>query len=269
MRARSDPSTRRLAASVLLTDPRSGSRWLFDATPDLREQVELAEGHPSTRVPPEGGGRPPLFDGVFLTHAHMGHYTGLMFFGRESYGAKGLPVYATERMGAFLRGNGPWSQLVDVGNIELRPLSPDARVALTTDIYVTPVVVPHRDEFSDTVAFIVRGPSRSLLYLPDIDKWDRWERPIEDVLATVDVALIDGTFFADGEIPGRSMKDIPHPFIAETLDRLSKFPAPVRAKVVFTHLNHTNPAADPDSAAAQRIRAAGMSVATERQVFEL
>ena len=43
-----------------------------------------------------------------------------MYFGRESLDAKAVPVYATERMTAFLRGNGPWSLLVSRNNIELR-----------------------------------------------------------------------------------------------------------------------------------------------------
>ncbi len=265
--ARRDPSKRRFASSILLADPRTGSRWLFDAGPDLREQFELAREHPSTRV--ERGERPNPFDGVFLTHAHVGHYAGLMYFGRESYSTRELPLYVSPRMKDFLAHNGPWSLLVDAQMVELRELAIDQPLQLAPDHSVTAMRVPHRDEFSDTLAFVVRGPNRTLLYLPDIDKWERWDRRLEDVLANVDVALVDGTFFADGEVAGRAMSEIPHPFVVETLDRLRASPLELRSRVVFTHLNHTNPVADPTSDAARRIREVGCRVARERDRFEL
>jgi pyrroloquinoline quinone biosynthesis protein B len=265
--ARNDPSQRRYASSILLADPRTGRRWLIDAGPDLREQFELARSHPPTRI--DVGPRPPLFDGIFLTHAHVGHYAGLMQLGREAYGAHDVPVYASARMNEFLAHNGPWSQLVDTKAIELRELAIDQTLQLADDLSITALRVPHRDEFSDTLAFVVRGPRRALLYLPDIDKWERWDLRLEDVLAGVDVALVDGTFFEDGEIPGRAMSEIPHPFIVETLERLRAAPPELRSRVVFTHLNHTNPAANPGSDSARRIRELGCSVARELDVIEL
>jgi len=263
--ARAEPRRRRLVTSILLVDPRSSRRYLFDATPDLPEQVELAAGHPPTRSAAlrPAGGRPPLFDGVFLTHAHMGHYAGLLYLGPEVYGARGLPVHASERMGAFLRENGPWSLLVETGIIELATLRPGEPVRLADDLVVTPIAVPHREELSDVLAFVIRGPRRSLLYLPDIDEWERWDRPVEELLAGVDAALVDGTFFDGGELPERDLSEIPHPFIADSIERFGALPASERAKVHFTHLNHSNPAADPASEAAARVRASGMAVATE------
>ncbi len=262
-----DPARRRLVSSLLVADARSGERFLFDATLDFVEQIERARGHPPTRDLP--GPRPPLVDGVFLTHAHMGHYAGLLHLGREAYGASGVRVYASERMGRFLTENAPWSALVASAAIELVVLRPGFAVALADGLTVTPVAVPHREEFSDTLAFVIRGPERALLFLPDIDKWERWGTPIEEVIAGVDVALLDGTFHADGEIPGRAMADIPHPFIAESLARFEALPAGERAKILFTHLNHTNPAADPSSAAARSVRAAGMGVARDGMVIGL
>jgi len=266
-RARREPRFARRVASLLIVDPRSGRRYLVDATPDLPEQVELARERSPDR--PAAGGRPPLFDGIFLTHAHLGHYAGLAQLGREAYGAAGQEVIVTQRMRAFLESNGPWSLLVSAGHVNLRDMSPDVAIPIGDGLSVTPFLVPHRDEFSDTVGFVIAGPSRRVLYIPDIDKWERWERRIEDVIRSVDVALIDGTFFEDGEIPGRSMADIPHPFIVETVQRLAGLPPAERAKIVFTHLNHTNPACDLRGAAARRIRAAGMSVAKEGDVFTL
>ncbi len=265
--ARRDPSRRRLVAALLIVDPRRQQRWLIDATPDIREQVERARTHSTERK--LEGTRPPLFEGVFLTHAHMGHYTGLMQLGREAYGARGQVVYCSERMQAFLEGNAPWDLLVRLGNVEISSFRADEPVTLAPGLTITPVAVPHRGEYTDTFGFLVRGPSRSLLYIPDIDKWERWDRPVEGLIREVDVALLDGTFFRNGEIPGRDMSEISHPFIEESLQRFAALPPEERAKVAFIHLNHTNPAVEPDGEAQRHIGAAGMSVAAEGQVFGL
>ena len=173
-----------------------------------------------------------------LTHAHIGHYTGLVQLGREALGARGVPVYATPRMAAFLRTNGPWSQLVALGNIELREIEPGSAFDLAPGLRVTALLVPHRDEFSDTVGFRIEGPSRRLLYVPDIDKWEKWERRLEDEVAAVSVALLDGSFESEAELPGRTLLEIPHPLVGETAARLSG--RPPGASVRLIHLNHTN-----------------------------
>lgn len=272
--ARAEPGQRRLVSSLLLVDPVAGTRYLFDASPDLIEQVELAKGHSPSREKRleslELSGRPPLFEGVFLTHAHMGHYTGLLHLGRESYGAKDLAVFGTQRLCDFLRANDPWSQMIDRGTLVPSQLEPEHSFPISSDITVTPLLVPHRDEYSDTVAFVIATPRASLLFLPDIDKWERWEGTrIEDILASVDYALIDGTFYADGEIPGRAMDEIPHPFIAESMARLGNLLPTERAKILFTHFNHTNPVSDEASAAAREVRAAGFGLAREGMILEL
>jgi len=256
--AREDPGRARLVTSLLLVDPRDGRRWLFDASPDIAEQVERARG---LGGPPEDApGRPALFDGVFLTHAHLGHFVGLLQLGREAYGSAPVPLIGTERMTGFLRTNGPWSLLFDGGHAEAQVLQPGETLTLADDLSVTAIQVPHRDEFSDTVAFLTRGPRRAVLYLPDIDKWEKWDRPLESVLSEVDVALLDGTFYGPAELPGRDMSRVPHPFIVETLERIAPLPREEREKVIFTHLNHSNPAADPESDAAAAVRAAGAAV---------
>jgi len=254
-----DASRRRLVASLGIVDPVSGERWLVDCTPDFPAQLhrlDLAAPVPSS----------PGLAGILLTHAHIGHYTGLMYLGREAMNAHAVPVYAMPRMDAFLRGNGPWEMLVRLGNVELRPLAAGEPVTLDARLTATPIVVPHRDEYSETVAFRIAGPVHSLLWLPDIDKWERWDAQgtrLEDVLATVDVAYLDGTFFADGEVPGRPMAEIPHPFVRETLARLAALPAAERAKVRFVHLNRSTPLVRGDAAALAEVARAGMQVARE------
>ncbi len=264
--ARWDDETRtRKVVSLGIIDPHSGKRWMIDATPDFRAQsLELFRA--------SGGAPTPVVDGIFLTHAHMGHYTGLMFLGHESIGAKGVPVYAMPRMSEFLQSNGPWSQLVKYRNIELRPLAPDVPVQLTDDVAVTPILVPHRQEFSEVVGFRIDGPTRKVLWLPDIDSWEAWDAQgtrLENVLSTVDVAYVDGTFFANGELPGRDMTGFPHPFITHTIQRLAALPPATRDKIRFIHLNHSNPALEADSDARRAIEYAGMHVADEGELQSL
>ena len=206
-----------------------------------------------------------------LTHGHIGHYTGLMHLGREVIGADNIPVFAMPRMSRFLQTNGPWSLLVKLKNIRLHEMKAETTVALNHRIAVEPITVPHRGEFTETVGLIVSLPvagteepsTRKVLFLPDIDKWDRWERRIEDVIQTVDIAFLDATFFQNGEIPGRDMSQIPHPFIEESILRFQGLAAEQRAKIHFIHLNHTNPALDHSSPAAETIRKAGMHLAEQ------
>jgi pyrroloquinoline quinone biosynthesis protein B len=207
--------------------------------------------------------RRPL-DGILLTHAHIGHYTGLMFLGREALGARGVPVYATPRMARFLRENGPWSQLVSLGNIDLRELAPGRELALTPKLHVTPLLVPHRDELSDTVGYRVRGPNRSLLYIPDINKWELWDRSIEKEVEAVDLALLDASFELASEIPGRSLEEIPHPLVSETMSRLETF----AARVLFIHLNHTNRLLW-DAEARERVESAGFRIGRDGEQLGL
>ncbi len=260
-----DPERRRYATSLAIVDPETGQRWLVEATPDFREQLHLLD----TTVPVDPS---PGLSGILLTHAHVGHYAGLIHLGREVMGTTGVPVYAMPRMREFLATNGPWEQLVRLGNIELRALEDGAPLHLNERITVTPFRVPHRDEYSETVGFRIAGPTRTVLFLPDIDKWERWEEEgtrIQDKVAQVEVAYLDGTFFSDGEIPDRPMSEIPHPFMVETMARFRELPAAERAKIRFIHLNRTNPALFPDSEARREIEEGGFRVAEMGEVVEL
>ena len=205
---------------------------LFDASPDLVEQTNYLQSiSPAKELE------------IFLTHAHMGHYAGLIHLGRESANTKRTPVYAMPRMAQFLRSNGPWSQLVDLENISIKPIQNNIPVPVSPRLTVTPLVVPHRDEFSETVGFLIEGQSKRALYIPDIDKWDLWETDINGLLATVDYAFLDATFFEDGEIP-RPMSEVPHPFVEESVSRFRTLTDEDKNKIYFIHLNHTNPARD-------------------------
>jgi pyrroloquinoline quinone biosynthesis protein B len=233
--ARTEPGERRWVACLGLIDHTARQTWLIDATPDLKEQLhalqELVPGYP--------------LSGIVLTHAHIGHYAGLIHLGREAWNTRALPVYASARMAQFLRANAPWSQLVDLENIDLRQFRHGQEIQLSPRLHLTPLPVPHRDEFSDTVAFVARGVSRDtapgaarrLFYCPDIDAWDRWDQDLRQFVSGMDIALLDGTFFSAHELPGRDLSQIPHPLAIDTTERL----AGVDCEVHLIHLNHTNP----------------------------
>jgi len=228
-----NPRLRQRVASLAIIDPQSHQRWIIDATPDFPSQLRTIE-----EIAPRTNAA-PLLDGILLTHAHIGHYLGLAQLGREVLGARSIRTYAMPRMREFLIKNAPWDQLVHLHNIELVPIEDRVAIALNERITVTPLRVPHRDEYSETVGFLIRGPSRSILWLPDIDKWEKWTTPLESVLARVDVAYLDGTFYDASELPGRDLREIPHPLMTGTLSRLAA--SPMLAKVRFIHLNQSNP----------------------------
>jgi len=206
---------------------------LFDASPDIVEQTNYLQSiSPAKELE------------IFLTHAHMGHYAGLIHLGKESANTNQIPVYAMPRMVQFLQNNGPWSQLIDLENISIQPIQNKTPVFVSPRLKVTPLVVPHRDEFSETVGFLVEGQSKRALYIPDIDKWDLWDIDINTLVTQVDYAFIDATFFEDGEIP-RPMSEVPHPFVEESITRFKSLAIEEKNKIYFIHLNHTNPARDP------------------------
>jgi len=264
--ARRSPDRRRAVASLAVVVPATGRRYLVDAGPDLREQLD--------RLPPVGahraGGvdRAPV-DGVVLTHAHVGHYLGLAFFGFEAVHTSRLPVHATPRMAAYLRSNGPWSRLVSREEIDLRERTPGETFELDAGVLVTLFPVPHRDEDSDTVGLRIQGPARTIVYVPDTDGWGAWVPPLREVLSTCDVALLDGTFYAADELPGRDPSKIGHPMIPATMDLLQGDVRGGRLTVLFTHLNHSNRALDADGAALREIRRRGFGVAADGQRIPL
>ncbi len=259
------PQSRRFTASIAVVLPASGRSFLFDATPDVREQIALLSRRPSYQRP---NARRPV-DGVFLTHAHMGHYTGLMHFGFEAMATRDLPVYCSERFASYLRENGPWSQLVSMSNIVPTAMMPGEPLSLSDEVLrVTSFLVPHRDEYSDTVGYRIEAGGESLIFLPDIDRWTE-DIDVRRLVEENDHVLVDATFYSNDELPGRDLAAIPHPRIVDTMACLADLPAERRARLRFTHLNHSNPALQPGSESRRAIEAAGFRVAETGDVIRL
>jgi len=252
--------SKKLIACLGLVDLKYNKKYIFDATPDFTQQTQILKSNHL-----DNGN---VIDGVFLTHAHIGHYTGLMYLGFEAMGSKNIPVYVMPIMKRYLENNGPWSQLVSIKNIELKSMYNDSTINLNKDLKITPFIVPHRDEYTETVGYKIQGKRKSALFIPDINKWQLWERSIVDEVKKVDYAFIDATFFKAGEIP-RPMKDIPHPFIVETVKLFEKEPLETKSKIYFIHLNHTNPALKAKSILKDSIQNLGFHFAKEGTNFSL
>ena len=261
LRAWEDPDLRRLTSSIAVVDTGARRKYLFDATPDIREQLyQLNRSAPDAEY---------VLNGVFLTHAHIGHYTGLMHFGYEASGSSNVPVYAMPRMLDFLSTNGPWEQLVRYKNIRLVPLIDGAPVSVEEYLDVIPMQVPHRDEYSETVGYRIEGPNKTAVFIPDIDKWERWETDIRDIVRASDYTMIDATFFADGELPGRDMSKILHPFVSESMELLEDLTDEEKSRVIFIHMNHTNPLLIDGSAAQAEVARRGFRFAHEGMRLDL
>lgn len=255
------PDHTRKVASIGFIDYTQCYTMMVDATPDIKSQLNYLQGL--------AGIEDPIPNLILLTHAHIGHYMGLLQLGKEAINAQRAGVAAMPRMANFLRSNGPWNQLVENQNIELLPIISDSSYPVTDRISYTPILVPHRDEYSETVGYRITGPEKSVLYIPDIDKWHLWEHSIIDEIAKVDYALLDASFYDGEELGGRDMSLIPHPTVEESLSLFKPLSKSERNKVYFIHLNHTNPLLDTNSRAYKYTTSQGYHIASYGQVFKL
>jgi pyrroloquinoline quinone biosynthesis protein B len=262
------PDKKRMVVSLGVIDAVNNKKYIFEATPDFTKQVKLLKnyaGFNSKETP----------DGIFITHAHIGHYTGLMYLGKEAMNADSIPVYAMPRLKNFLEQNGPWSQLVKNKNIALQQMADQKEIQLSNKLKIIPFTVPHRDEFSETVGYTITGPNKKALFIPDIDKWQKWKTNIIEAIAAVDYAFIDATFFDAEEINnpqdpgGRDISTIPHPFIIESMKLFIDLPSAEKKKIYFIHFNHTNPVINKQSKQYRLVIQNGFNIAGVNTVFPL
>jgi len=254
----STSSVTRYVSSIMVSNQKSKASYVFDASPDLAKQLSFMKDKISENL-----------KGIFLTHAHIGHYSGLMYLGRESFNSKNIPVYAMPRMKKFLETNGPWNQLVSLNNIKINSIINESEIVVEKDLIVKPIEVPHRDEYSETVGYFIKGPNKSAIFIPDIDKWYKWDKSIVDLISSVDYAFIDATFYDEKEINYRDISEIPHPFVIESMRLFEEASKKEKSKIYFIHLNHTNPLLDSNSSEYKDLISKGYNVAQEGLVLKL
>ena len=232
-----NPDENRKVVSLGILDPENDKSFMIEASPDIPLQMKELNNLSNKPYP----------DGIFITHAHIGHYTGLMYLGKEAMNLSKFPVYVMPKMKNFLKKNGPWSQLVELNNINLISMEADSKIKLTSNISIVPFSVPHRNEYSETCGFKIIGPNKKILFIPDIDKWSLWGKDLIKEVKQIDIALIDGTFYNSDELKTRDLEKIPHPFIIDTMDLFKNEPQSEKEKIHFIHLNHTNPLLNQNS----------------------
>ena len=225
------PDKNRKVVSLGILDPKNDKSFMIEASPDITSQMKELNDLSNKHFP----------DGIFITHAHIGHYTGLMYLGKEAMNLSNFPVYVMPKMKEFLKKNGPWNQLVELNNINLISMKTDSKIKLTSNISIIPFSVPHRNEYSETCGFKIIGPNKKILFIPDIDNWSLWGKDLIKEVAMVDVALIDGTFYNSDELKTRNINKIPHPFVVDIMELFKNESQGERKKIHFIHLNHTNP----------------------------
>ena len=247
-------------SSLGISNLKNETNYLIDATPNINHQLKALIGtsNPSEKL-----------NGIFLTHAHMGHYSGLLNFGREAMNSKNIPLYLMPRFYNFIQDNGPWNQLVKLENVMLKRIYDQEKITLESNLSITPIQVPHRDEYSETVGFLIEGNTKSALYIPDIDKWEKWNNSIVELIKNVDYAFLDGTFYDEKEVNNRDISEIPHPFIIESLKLFNPLDKSEKNKIYFIHLNHTNPLLNSDSSEYNRVIREGFNVADPNMEFFL
>ncbi len=243
-----------------LVDEINQKKYLFEATPYITSQSQTLQNKISSSN---------FLDGIFLTHAHIGHYTGLMYLGKEAMNASNINVYAMPKMKMFLEQNGPWSQLVSNKNIDIQELKNETKVTLSPQLSVIPFLVPHRDEFSETVGYTIIGPNKKAIFIPDIDKWEKWNKNIIEEISKVDYAFIDGTFYDAEEINNRNIAEIPHPFIIESMNKFKDLPLAEKNKIYFIHFNHTNPVLKKNSLQEKQVIENGFHISKINDTFIL
>lgn len=257
-----NPNATRKIVSLGLLDHENQQTFLFDATPDISEQAKLLKSNASWEAD-------ELPNGIFLTHAHIGHYSGLIYLGKEATNANAIPTYVMPKMKGFLEQNGPWSQLVSQKNIDLHPIENATELSMTSNLKVIPLQVPHRDEFSETVGYKIIGPKKTALFIPDIDKWEKWETNITDVIKTVDYAFLDASFFDGEELNTRDISQIPHPFVIESMALFEGLSEDEKQKIYFIHFNHTNGLLNSESEQFKAVLKNGFNIARFNQRLNL
>ena len=248
------------ATSIAVVDPKSSQYTLFEASPDITSQLNYISNLLFKRF--------ILPNNIYITHAHIGHYTGLMYLGRESLGASGVNVRVLPKMSDFLKNNGPWNQLVKLNNIDLEEIEFDKISSIFNNIEIIPVQVPHRDEYSETAGYIIKGKNKTALFIPDIDKWERWNKDINEMVKKYDYLLLDATFYDEKEI-NRDINEIPHPLVKESLDLFKNMSLNDKSKIYFIHMNHTNMMLDPESDLSKSVLSKGFNIARVGQKLYL
>lgn len=240
-----------------------GDRWLLlNCSPDITAQIEaFAPLQPRSL-------RDTPIDGAMLTDANVDHLGGLAalrqsgnhrFVIRSSGIVRDIAVAQTA-FAPFARDPHRWDAVNDDEHIELAGL----RLRGFAVPGATPGYAGRRQEPGAVFAYEAgtADADATFLFAPVFSAID--DRLFE-AIERVDVAFLDGSFFSDDELIVEGLMDktarqLGHQPVGGpggTLERLQG----VRTRIIFTHVNNSNPMLDPTSAAALEVRRTGAEIA--------
>ena len=173
-----------------------------------------------------------------------------------------IDVLAPPGVCGFMENNMPFKELILRKNILLNSITPGQEISIFEDCSIAPFQVPHRPDAITTYAYLIKRNKgqETILYMPDTDEINE---EIVDLAGKCDIAIIDGTFFSREEISTRDINEIPHPFIQDSIKLFTK----MGTRVIFTHINHTNPVNDPVSEASGKVLESRYEIARENMVL--
>ncbi|HKU69033.1 MAG TPA: MBL fold metallo-hydrolase [Candidatus Baltobacteraceae bacterium] len=249
----------------------SAGRWLLlNCSPDIASQIEaFAPLQPqSTRGTPIAG--------MLFTDANVDHVGGLAVLrqtGMHRFVLRSTSIVreiATAQP-AFAPFASPPHHWIDVAaNAFCEPVDTGDLVGHALDVRPIPVSgstpgyagrlhIP-----GAVVAYEIRDrqSGRTLLFAPVFAAIDD---ELRAAVERADLAFLDGSFYSDDELQRAQLMDKTASHLGHqpvggedgTLAQLRE----AAEKIVFTHLNNSNPMLDPSSEAAQRVRSFGAQIA--------
>src|SRR5262245_7422090 len=257
---------------------RDGNAWaLFNASPDLRQQVAAT---PELAPHISAGVRSSPIKAVVLTNGDVDHVAGLLSL-REGVS---FTLYASERvLGALLANS-----LFDVLDRRLVPRIPlpigepteigpfDPPPGLTIEAFAVPGKVPlyledpgaGRDlgtREGDTIGLEISDPASgaAFFYIPACAAVDK---ELAERLNGAALVLFDGTLYSDDEMIAQGLstktgKRMGHISMSGSDGSLAAFRSLEVKRRIFVHINNSNPVLRPDSPERAEVERAGWEVA--------
>jgi pyrroloquinoline quinone biosynthesis protein B len=256
---------------------RDGTNWvLLNASPDLRQQLERT---PALHAGNKRGLRHSPIKAVVLTNGDVDHIIGLINL-RE---AQAFSVYGTRRVLDILKSNSVFQVLAEplVPRIALPLDEPVAltgagtELGLTIEAFAVPgKVALYLEDASagkdlgtqegDTIGLRVTDTAAktSFFYIPGCATID--ER-LAKRLKGASVVFFDGTLFTDAEMIEQGLLNktsarMGHISMSGPAGSISAFSQLGVGRLIYVHINNSNPALDENSAARKSIEGAGWEV---------
>jgi pyrroloquinoline quinone biosynthesis protein B len=263
--ARSGDARPRTQSSIAVRGD-AGPWFLVNASPDLREQLELLGA-------PPGGVRAPPIAGVLLTDAEIDHTAGLLLM-RES--ATPIRVFGAAGVGRALREGYPVLRMLErYCGADWRTLEPGRLDGSSLDVEPFPAGgdAPRYLDGAELEAsgLVFSDSGGAITYVPGLARLDD---SVVGRLAASDVVLVDGTFWHDDDlarlgIPGRTARAMGHVPLAGRGGSLEVLAGLERPRKILVHINNTNPILLEDSPEREEVVRAGVEVAYDGLEVEL